>query len=587
MFRRIGLIVAALLALTIGAAALSPGQRTVLFATPLQSPLGFNMSGAESSTPYFPTASEWAYAKSKGRTLVRLPIAWENIQTSLNGSLNTSYLANLKASLALAHSYGIGVIVDLHNSGCYAQSTHWGTGSPAYTYAGNAGASCPGTGLNQLNDGTLTASTFANVWSRLATALIGTPGLVGYGIMNEPTASVPVLPGTNLLFAPNGFADTLGSQAWFTGNAPVITRLTSGTNPVAGYGPAWHVTSGTGYPFVKQNITLAAVPYTLTCSFRDLNATSQVALTVDTNNYQYLSPTSSWQTDTPYTFTPTAGSHSIGFSINNGAGYGADVANCQLQLGSSATTYVSNSYLTDAQAAITAVRLVDPITAIYINGDGFSAYEWPWINWELSTLSGGNLIFEAHQYFCGSVALGGGATCSATYGSYGLSATAGVSLVTPFVSWLGTVGGKGFVGEFNVPGRATCTSCTIATTVMTVGGAVTGVWDVGESVAGAGVASGTVISSLGTGTGGTGTYNLSTSSTVAVGEAMTGVISPSSPWYILQGNFEQYLAGRTPAIPATMWNYGVNGTDSGDVLQFAPANGNDDPRVTQMRKISP
>jgi hypothetical protein len=67
-------------------------------------------------------------------------------------------------------------------------------------------------------------------------------------------------------------------------------------------------------------------------------------------------------------------------------------------------------------------------------------------------------------------------------------------------------------GVFNA---ATSTSSSIAGTVLTVGGTVTGTFAVGQVIYGAGVTAGTYITSLGTGTGGAGTYNISASMTVA------------------------------------------------------------------------
>ena len=69
---------------------------------------------------------------------------------------------------------------------------------------------------------------------------------------------------------------------------------------------------------------------------------------------------------------------------------------------------------------------------------------------------------------------------------------------------------------------ATCSSGTIASTVLTVAGTVVGKFAVGQVVSGAGVTVGTTILSLGTGTGGAGTYNLSVASTVSSGELVTG-----------------------------------------------------------------
>lgn len=67
--------------------------------------------------------------------------------------------------------------------------------------------------------------------------------------------------------------------------------------------------------------------------------------------------------------------------------------------------------------------------------------------------------------------------------------------------------------EKNAPGAIVTGS--IATTVLTVTAVTSGALAVGQVIRGAGVTSGTTIASLGTGTGGTGTYNLSASQTVS------------------------------------------------------------------------
>ncbi len=62
---------------------------------------------------------------------------------------------------------------------------------------------------------------------------------------------------------------------------------------------------------------------------------------------------------------------------------------------------------------------------------------------------------------------------------------------------------------------------TIATTVMTVSAVTSGTIAVGQTISGAGITGAPTIVSFGTGTGGTGTYNISASETVAVGEPIT------------------------------------------------------------------
>lgn len=82
--------------------------------------------------------------------------------------------------------------------------------------------------------------------------------------------------------------------------------------------------------------------------------------------------------------------------------------------------------------------------------------------------------------------------------------------------------GKSFIAQriLAVSGAtsATATSGSIANngTVLTVAGTVTGTIRVGDTVTGTGIAPNTVITSFGTGTGGTGTYNLSVASSPAV-----------------------------------------------------------------------
>lgn len=64
-------------------------------------------------------------------------------------------------------------------------------------------------------------------------------------------------------------------------------------------------------------------------------------------------------------------------------------------------------------------------------------------------------------------------------------------------------------------GTGSGTACSISGNTLTVGGTVTGTWAVGDRVFGSGVDFNTVITALGTGTGGAGTYTLNNSMTVA------------------------------------------------------------------------
>src|ERR1035437_8767321 len=142
--------------------------------------IGVNMDGAEYSWGSFSTLANLENVKSEGVNLVRMPIAWEMMQPTLNGPLNSTYLAQLEGFLSNAASLGIQVIVDLHNSGTY--NLNW-----AADAAKNYGIIAPdAANASVLGSAAVPISAFANFWQQLATALNGTPAVAGYDIMNEP-----------------------------------------------------------------------------------------------------------------------------------------------------------------------------------------------------------------------------------------------------------------------------------------------------------------------------------------------------------------------------------------------------------------
>jgi hypothetical protein len=88
---------------------------------------------------------------------------------------------------------------------------------------------------------------------------------------------------------------------------------------------------------------------------------------------------------------------------------------------------------------------------------------------------------------------------------------------------------SGLFLSYGVPQSGSFTA-TIATTVLTVTGTPTGApIGVGQVISGAGVTAGTTITSLGTGTGGAGTYNLSVSQTVSGATTMTNANPKAQP----------------------------------------------------------
>lgn len=106
----------------------------------------------------------------------------------------------------------------------------------------------------------------------------------------------------------------------------------------------------------------------------------------------------------------------------------------------------------------------------------------------------------------------------------------GVVTGTQIVAQLsGTTGG---VGTYSVSIPQTVASTTISGTygLLTVGGTVGGTYAVGQTVTGSTTAAGTVITALGTGTGGAGTYIVNLTQTVGSG-ALDTTIGTETIWY--------------------------------------------------------
>ena len=79
---------------------------------------------------------------------------------------------------------------------------------------------------------------------------------------------------------------------------------------------------------------------------------------------------------------------------------------------------------------------------------------------------------------------------------------------------IGALGGINGGNFYTNSSTASCTAGSISGTVLTVSGSVTGTFAVGQTLFGSGVQDGTVITALGTGSGGAGTYNINNSQTV-------------------------------------------------------------------------
>jgi hypothetical protein len=147
------------------------------------------------------------------------------------------------------------------------------------------------------------------------------------------------------------------------------------------------------------------------------------------------------------------------------------------------------------------------------------------------TGTSGSVVLSNSPTITGTLGFTGSTTSTASFATS--VTTASTSISTSQTTGATTVGGTAQTGAI-VLGRSTGsqyidiangattssttasgTASSISTTVLTVGGTVTGTFVVGMVVTGTNVLADTYITSLGTGTGGAGTYNISRSQTVS------------------------------------------------------------------------
>ena len=150
---------------------------------------GVNVSGAEFGAPFSLDATSsfsnknpgryntayhydgqatFDYLASRGIRLIRLQFRWERIQPTPGGPLDRTELGRLKAAVRRATGAGLEVILDVHNFGDYYIERK-------------------GRGVRfAIGSDRLPISRFADLWRRLSNNFKAMPGIVGYGLMNEP-----------------------------------------------------------------------------------------------------------------------------------------------------------------------------------------------------------------------------------------------------------------------------------------------------------------------------------------------------------------------------------------------------------------
>ena len=137
--------------------------------------------------------------------------------------------------------------------------------------------------------------------------------------------------------------------------------------------------------------------------------------------------------------------------------YGYDIMNEPNNLGT-ASGGGTNYWFPMAQAAIDSIRKVDQTHTIIVEGD-YWAHGDKWLTY--NAIANNNmknlvdpqnkLVFEAHQYFDSN---GSGTYSSSSFSGNGANVNTGVTLITPFVTWLQTNNLKGYVGEYGIPNNS-------------------------------------------------------------------------------------------------------------------------------------
>ncbi len=170
--------------------------------------------------PYLPSASGFddadaAFLAANGFNVVRLGVIWAGVQPQ-PGVTDTAYLASIKQTVQILADHGIYTIIDMHQDN-YSEmfqgegAPDWATQTaglpnPEFGFPGNyflnpaenyawdrfwSNADAPnGLGLED---------NFALAWQSIASSLAGTPGVIGYDIMNEPwpgSTWIPTLVGS-------------------------------------------------------------------------------------------------------------------------------------------------------------------------------------------------------------------------------------------------------------------------------------------------------------------------------------------------------------------------------------------------------
>jgi hypothetical protein len=368
-------------------------------------PIGIDLSGSEYSWGSFSDASQLDLLQSEGINLVRLPIAWERIQPTLYGPLDTNYLQGLETFLNEAAARNIKVVVDIHDFGRY--DTTYANDSIELTTdsALSTPITLPANGSYSFEVSAKGISA-SSLWPSMQVSLDGNPigtatvasdALGNYDFTVNASAGAHTV---SIAFA-NNTGDLYVSQLRVTGPGSFAADLSALNMPGRPESAAIEINTAPGN---GAAIGTADVPVS---AFTDLWTKLATAL------------------------------------VGNPGVAGYDLMNEPHDMPSPTTWPAA------AQAAVNAIRAVDQSTTIYVEGDDWaSAANWLTDNANLHIVDPSNkIVYEAHAYFDAN----GSGNYAESYDLQGAYPTIGVTDIQPFLQWLKETGNKGYLGEFGVP----------------------------------------------------------------------------------------------------------------------------------------
>ena len=388
---------------------------------------GHKQPGYTNATPgvhgtdyWFPTAGDVAALSARGIKTIRLPIAWERVQPTLLGALDTTYLGRITAVADACLANGVGMILDVHN---YARYEYSDSGTKKVLVLRTAaGIDLANPGPTGEDAGKIGPEYLVDLWRRLSNAYRTHAGVVAYELMNEPHD----VPATDGSFTGTTLNDwNAGTVAGWSGGTGVTLAHTTST-PYEGSGALrGSGTTGAAGAFVAfraERGSVAGAGNTLRGRVR-LNGTPTGTWQA---RFEWQTAGFSWQTANAVTLTPGQWTEVLcDFGSNPIAGTAINLA---LQVHSSnpgaseAVTFDLDLFqrgtvsgaLTDAQAweSITQTVLADLRTRaddttkrdtklVLVPGHGWNVFGWnhasAWIT-EPSGLEGSHR-YVTHQYF--------------------------------------------------------------------------------------------------------------------------------------------------------------------------------------------